>query len=359
MQRLILGPIVTVKATDKDEGDNGRISFSIDQTSSTKFLIDSASGVISTKISLDHEVDTRYVIQVTARDAGTPSLSSVATVEVTVIDRNDNSPDFKTDYRTSLLENTAKGRTILRVEATDPDSGMNGNIEYNITSGNSLGFFSVNSTDGNLKVEKSPDRETNPSFTLTISASNKVPLVDSPPTTKTTCTVVITIDDVNDNAPEILNNASTVSIRENSRSPTLVFDVDAKDKDAGVNSQIEYEIISGNVQDAFAIDLDTGRVTVNGSLDREILPLYILKIRASDKGTPSLFSEKEFTVELTDEDDNAPVFNPASYDGKLYWNISIGQKYLISYVALPFSSSSPVSFPQSYPLLVSRRYFSS
>ena len=267
------------------------------------------------------------MIEVTAKDAGTPSLSSAATLEVTVIDKNDNRPNFKNNYNTSLRENTAEGRTVLRVEATDLDAGVNREIEYSITSDNSLGFFSVNSTDGNLKVEKSPDRETNPSFTLTISASNKVPLVDSPPTTKTTCTVVITIDDVNDNAPEILNNVSTVSIRENSRSPTLVFDVDAKDKDAGVNSQIEYEIISGNVQDAFAIDLDTGRVTVNGSLDREILPLYILKIRASDKGTPSLFSEKEFTVELTDEDDNAPVFNPASYDGKLQMKIEVTSTY--------------------------------
>ena len=219
---LISGFVLRVTATDKDEGQNAKISFSIDGTSSKKFAINSATGVISSKTTFDYEQEARYVIQVSAKDAGAPSLSSVAIVVVNIIDTNDNSPNFKNDYRTTLLENTAKGRTVLRVEATDPDSGEYGEILYNITSGDNAGFFSLGK-DGVLKVETSPDRETVPSFTLTIVASNKVPLDGSTTPTKSSCTVTITIEDVNDNAPIITNNVSSVNVQENSKSSTPIF----------------------------------------------------------------------------------------------------------------------------------------
>ena len=122
-------------ATDDDEGDNAKITFSIDTTSEKKFRIDETSGEISTRAKLDHEESPSYVITVTARDSGTPSLSSTATVVVTVGDVNDNTPNFPGDYETSLRENTAEG-TVIRVKANDPDPGLNGEVEYNITGGN-------------------------------------------------------------------------------------------------------------------------------------------------------------------------------------------------------------------------------
>lgn len=121
-------------ATDDDEGDNAKITYFIDTSSQEKFKIDPISGEVSTKEELDHEESPRYVITVTARDSGTPSLSSTATVVVTVRDLNDNSPNFPGDYATSLLENTADG-TVIRVEASDPDPGVNGEVEYRITGG--------------------------------------------------------------------------------------------------------------------------------------------------------------------------------------------------------------------------------
>ena len=88
-------------------------------------------------------------------------------------------------------------------------------------------------------MAKPPDREQNPSFTLTITASNKIPVVSGAPSTKTTATVIITIEDVNDNTPIITNKETSVEIQENSPNDTLVFDVDATDEDVGVNSEIE------------------------------------------------------------------------------------------------------------------------
>lgn len=131
--------MVTVTATDDDTGDNAKITYSIDSTSTDKFTIHPSSGEISTKISLNYEDSPRYVITVTARDSGTPALSSTAEVVVTVKDLNDNNPNFLRDYATSLRENTANGSVVIEVVAEDPDSGINGEIEYGIISGNDDG----------------------------------------------------------------------------------------------------------------------------------------------------------------------------------------------------------------------------
>lgn len=94
-------------------------------------------------------------------------------------------------------------------------------------------------SDGEIKVNRTIDRERNPSFTLIITASNKVPLDPSVPSTKSTTKVFITIDDLNDNAPNITTIQNNVYIEENSPKNTFVIDVDAVDKDIGMNSEIE------------------------------------------------------------------------------------------------------------------------
>ena len=305
---------MTVSATDLDEGKNAEISYTLDSNSAAKFTIDTKTGTISTKAPLDHEESSSYDITVTARDGGTPSLSATATVKVTVNDLNDNKPSFAQDYTTTLRENTAKGKTVLRVEASDPDSGANGNIAYVIRSGNNLGFFSLDKTSGVISVGKPPDREKNSHFTLSVEATNKPAFTASAPAAKTTCSVSITIEDANDNAPVITTNASG-TVPENS--PAVeVLDVDATDEDAGNNGEIEYKFLGGNVNNAFTIDSDSGVISTRGALDRETISRYTLTVQASDKGSPSLSSRKDFVVQVSDLDDNPPVFNPDSYDGQ-------------------------------------------
>ncbi|XP_028398312.1 protocadherin Fat 4-like [Dendronephthya gigantea] len=321
------GPIVTVTATDIDEGDNAKITYTIDPISADKFVIDPSSGEISTKTPLNYEESPRHEITVTAKDSGTPSLFSTAKVVVIVKDVNDNNPDFPGDYSTSLTENTGEG-TVIRVEAIDPDQGVNGEIEYRITAGGiimrgkccyfaSSMFFTIGISDGIIKVAKPVDREKNPSFILTVTASNKVPADSSASPTKTTATVTIAIDDVNDNAPNITNTDTSVNVNENSPNDTQVIDVDAVDDDHGVNSEIEFKIVDGNINDVFAINKTSGLITVQGDIDHETRASYTLVVRAFDKGSPSLFSEKEFLVNVTDLDDNPPVFTAEPYEGSV------------------------------------------
>ena len=304
------GVVVTVTATDKDEGDNAKITYSIDSVSKKTFNINPTTGEISVIGKLDYENGLRYEITVTAKDSGTPSLSSTAKVVVMVEDLNDNHPNFPRDYSTSLRENTAEG-AVIRVEASDPDSGVNGKVVYKIISGDDDGFFMI--LNGIITVAKPPDRERNSSFILIINASNPVPVVDSAPSAKTTATVSITISDVNDNAPVITNTETSVEIPENSAMNTEVIDVDAIDNDLGDNSKLEYEIVDGNIGDVFVINPTTGLVKVSGTIDRETRESYTLRIRVSDKGSPSLSSEKEFLVNVTDLNDNAPEFTAEPY----------------------------------------------
>jgi hypothetical protein len=74
--------------------------------------------------------------------------------------------------------------------------------------------------------------------------------------------------------------------------------------------------VDGNIDDVFAINTATGLITVQGGIDRETHESYTLNVRVSDKGNPSLFSEKEFLVNVTDLDDNTPEFTATSYEGE-------------------------------------------
>lgn len=305
-----------MSASDADDGRNAEISFSLDGASNAKFSIDSTTGVLSTKAPLDHEESSSYEIIVTAVDAGVPSLSSTTKVTVTVNDVNDNKPGFQSDYATTLRENTAKGRTVLRVEANDPDSDSNGKIFYTITSGNELRYFTIDQDKGLISVEKPPDREQTSSFTLNIHATNLPAFSPSTLSAKTDCSVRITIEDVNDNPPNITNIVTTFRIIENSPANTEILDVDATDADSGLNGQVVYKIVQGNLNGAFEIGPDSGVISTRDVIDRERIANYTLKVQVFDKGSPSLFSTKDFVVEVLDVDDNAPVFNPSTYRGK-------------------------------------------
>lgn len=113
-------------------------------------------------------------------------------------------------------------------------------------------FFTIGLTDGIIRVAKPPDREQNPSFTLTVTANNKVPVDPSAPPSNTTATVTITILDVNDNAPNITNSDTSVEIQEGSPQGMHVIDVDADDKDVGDNGKIEASCIDLSVMNCVA-----------------------------------------------------------------------------------------------------------
>lgn len=111
--------VFQITASDRDEGDNSELTYTIQETSETHsawFQINAVSGLITTKSHIDCETDPVPQLTVIATDNGTPPLSSSATVLVTIHDVNDNEPIFdQSFYNVTVPENEARGRCILKV----------------------------------------------------------------------------------------------------------------------------------------------------------------------------------------------------------------------------------------------------
>lgn len=111
--------VIQVTATDKDEGNNSAITYTLrdtPETHSSWFQIDPRSGLITTKAHVDCETDPMPKLTVIATDNGFPPLSSSTTVLVTIHDVNDNEPIFdQSFYNVSVAENETKGKCILKV----------------------------------------------------------------------------------------------------------------------------------------------------------------------------------------------------------------------------------------------------
>lgn len=129
--------IATVAATDDDHGSDGLIVFTlIDGNSEGRFQIDPKSGVVELRKQLDRETTKMYSLIVQASDQGTPSLSSTATVNVTLLDVNDNAPLCNhSSYVIEVAENFTVNGTVVSLQCSDADQGQNSVISYNITSG--------------------------------------------------------------------------------------------------------------------------------------------------------------------------------------------------------------------------------
>ena len=132
--------VLKLTATDGDSsGPNSDISFSIlrdKNNASDIFEIDSISGELILKRSLDRERQKRHLVTVVATDRGVPrQLSSTALVIVDVIDSNDNSPEFEeAEYQVSLSDRAVRGQFVAKVRAIDHDEG--GQLVYSIIGGN-------------------------------------------------------------------------------------------------------------------------------------------------------------------------------------------------------------------------------
>ena len=297
---------------------NSIISYKITSGDSNKFTIDSTTGVITTSERLDREEAASYNLVITARDHGTPSLSSAVSVSVKVLDENDNTPKFSLPfYPVSVLENTAINTNILRVTATDPDDGTNGLVTFSIVSGNKNDAFAIDNSTGFLCVKQNLDREAVAFYSLLISASDNAPIPKS-----NIVRVNFTVLDENDNSPTFVNVAN-FTIMENSALGTSVGSISARDSDAGSNGQVRYSIVKGNKDDVFQINPVSGKITVNGKIDREEVASYTLTLMASDQGKPAMKTEKDFYITVEDQNDNPPEFDAQEFRGLYACNVFI------------------------------------
>ena len=137
--------VMRIIATDADIGMNAQLVFNFTTTEySDVFDLNSTSGEITAKKSLDREKQDRYTLKIRVSDHGDPQLSSSADVTITVIDVDDNCPKFKPAvYNMTISENLPFNQSIVQVTATDVDVKDAEKMKYAIWTGNQAGAFTI------------------------------------------------------------------------------------------------------------------------------------------------------------------------------------------------------------------------
>lgn len=320
--------VATLRATDPDEGEAGRLEYSIealfDSRSNNLFAVDPASGVVSTVEELDRETKDTHVFRVTAVDHGSPRRTAMATLTVTVSDTNDHDPVFEQqDYKENVRENLEISYEVLTVRATDGDAPVNGNILYSILNGNgSDDVFEIDSRSGVIRTRGPVDRETVESYVLLVEANDQG---RDPGPRSATATVHIVVEDDNDNAPQFSERRYIVQVPEDLTPNTEILQVNATDQDRGSNAVVHFSIMSGNTRGQFYIDAQTGKLDLVSQLDYEMNKEYTLRIRAQDGGRPPLSNISGLvTVQVLDINDNAPIFVSTPFQATVLENVPLG-----------------------------------
>ncbi|XP_046509159.1 cadherin-23 isoform X3 [Equus quagga] len=317
--------VIVVRATDRDTGDGGLVNYRILSGAEGKFEVDESTGLIITVDYLDYETKTSYLMNVSATDQAPPFNQGFCSVYVTLLNELDEAVQFSNaSYEAAILENLALGTEIVRVQAYSIDN-LN-QITYRFdayTSAQAKALFKIDAITGVITVKGLVDREKGDFYTLTVVADDGGPKVDS------TVKVYITVLDENDNSPRFdFTSDSAVSVPEDCPVGQRVATVKARDPDAGSNGQVVFSLASGNIAGAFEIittNDSIGEVFVARPLDREELDHYILKIVASDRGTPPRKKDHILQVTILDVNDNPPVIeSPFGYNVSVNENVGGG-----------------------------------
>ena len=312
---------LTVTAKDADIGVNQKIAYSLNGGEG-RFQVNQTSGELTTLSSLNRETTIDYTLTVTARDSGLVQKSATVDIAVTVTDVNDNAPAFtKSVYSGAVVEGSPNGTVVSKVSATDSDDGDNGVVVYSIIGGNGGGEFRVSSNGRILTTSVDLDRETKPSYTLTVEASDK-----GTPPKSITVPLQVTVTDANDNKPVFSASKYASTVSELSLIGTTVLSVTATDVDLGNNAAIVYSFAdprSVNVT-SFSIDASSGSIKTTKTLNAEVIKEYTFDVRVTDKGLVPRSSDATVVVTVRDVNDNDPVFNQTIYRANVFENNAAG-----------------------------------
>ncbi|XP_063204856.1 protocadherin-12 isoform X2 [Chroicocephalus ridibundus] len=311
--------LVTVTATDPDQGPNGEIEYSLSKHAPPEVLstfgIDARMGSIILKHPLDYEETHSYELDVQARDLGANPIPAHCKILVKVLDVNDNAPDVHVTWAARvpvLSEALPKDSFVALVTASDPDSGSNGQVHCSLSQG--YEHFRLKRTNSHsyvLMTNATLDRELRAEYNLTLVVRDQGDLSLAVLKHLTIC-----ISDVNDNAPSFEKATYEVAVAENSKAPAFLLTVRATDPDLGFNGKITYSISDSSASGLVSIDPTTGDVFALQAFDYEQVKSLEFLVTAEDGGHPKLASNASIRLAVLDQNDNAPaITTPALVGG--------------------------------------------
>ncbi|XP_057265760.1 protocadherin alpha-3-like [Pezoporus wallicus] len=304
-------------ASDADVGANAQLSYSL--SPSEYFTVDVKSSdehrkslfLVLTK-PLDRETMPIHHLVLSANDGGRPPLTGTVELVISVLDANDNAPQFNQSvYKVQLQENAAEGTLVARVNATDLDEGLNKEFTYSLVSSVPVAMrdlFSIDPKTGEIRLRGALDFEDVRLHELQIEARDK----GFPPLSGH-CSVELEVLDVNDNSPEVWVTSLSVPVPEDAAVGTVVALLSVSDRDSGENGRVRCTVWPPA---PFALVSTFGgsySLVLREALDRERVSEYDLEVRTEDGGEPPLRASRGLRVPVSDVNDNAPAFPQAVY----------------------------------------------
>ena len=269
--------------------------------------------------SVDREKKDNYLLRVIAQDGGTPSLRGETILNVTILDVSDTAPYFYPNTaEIDVWENETLGKIIFTVSAKDDD--LNDTLIYRMSFLSvSESVFVIDETTGEIKLNKSLDRETVSSYTIHIQAIDSNNLN----TSLDGMVLKIKILDINDNIPIFVNQICSNDVIENTPNNNTILTVLATDADIGTNQQLVYSF-DGKQPSLLKIDPHRGLISKAGVFDTQVQEFLHFSVRASDRGVPRLSNIINCTINIVDINDNNPQFNQSYYKFTTPENVPIG-----------------------------------
>ncbi|XP_073477084.1 protocadherin gamma-C5-like isoform X19 [Aquarana catesbeiana] len=303
--------ILKLNATDLDEGANAEIEYSFDSHTSKSarklFVLNSQNGEIYVNGSVDYEELAFHELSIKAVDKGLPKLEGDCVVHIKIEDVNDNYPEISfASAINEIPENAPTGTVMGFINVQDKDSGKNGEIKLDLSP--TMPFkIRTHKNRYSLVTDGSLDRENISQYTVELTASDL-----GSPTLSSKATVILSVSDVNDNAPTFTQSTYNAFIKENSDPGALLCTVSALDTDEGVNSDLLYSIVESEI-DGFSVSSfvyitsNNGDIYAQRSFDYEHIQTLQITIKVEDCGFPKLFSTVPVFIFILDTNDNSPT----------------------------------------------------
>nr|XP_043896880.1 protocadherin Fat 2 [Solea senegalensis] len=309
--------VLKVSASDPDVGANGQISFTLHGPDADKFHLDQRSGELFTLAVLDREKEVEYNLVAKATDGG--GRSCQADILLMIQDMNDNPPRFSSShYEVTVFDNTTVRTPVAVIYAKDPDTGINSEVKYFLLSGDG-GFFSLDEFSGVLRLERPLTPDGPPTFELKVKATDR----GLPRHLYSVATVTVDVVSLDDYQPIFQSSEYTAQLPESLAVGSEVLSVSEPSSDGSGPNPVVYQIVSGNEDGRFLLDPRTGLLSLDAPLDFEVSRAYYLSVEGS-RGKSSLTDITTVIVNVTDVNDNAPVFTRGVYTTEITEDLTPG-----------------------------------
>ncbi|KAK2524868.1 hypothetical protein Q9233_009187 [Columba guinea] len=274
--------------------------------------------------ALDREREPSLRLVLTALDGGDPPRSGTAQLCINVTDANDNAPVFAQDgYRATVREDAPPGSRVVIVSASDADAGTNARITYRFGKmpAKVLQKFVVDAESGMITLKETLDFEDTRGYTLLVEVKDGGGLLAH-------CEVDVEVLDVNDNAPDVILTSVSSPVPEDAPAGTVVALLNVDDPDSGENGEVSCELSGESPLSLVSSSGGSYKVVTASALDREQAAEHRVTVVARDQGRPSLSSSTALVLEVSDVNDNAPVFEEAAYSAYVAENNAAGAPVL-------------------------------